>query len=147
MRQISPREHCSMASMLEVALCRGHPSTQEPCRKRVDRVRGRRGALYTALTWLALLLTIMVGQPAAQTPSPGTEPAPTPAPGPLRPPAPQERLLGHQCQHSLIGCSGKRRRIASSRPYSASVVRRVSLCRRRCQKKSPITLIRLVPGG
>ena len=72
----------------------GPPIDPGALQKRVDRVRGRRGALYTALTWLALLLTIMVGQPAAQTPSPGTEPAPTPAPGPLETiPSPQERLL------------------------------------------------------
>ena len=72
----------------------GPPIDPGALQKRVDRVRGRRGALYTALTWLALLLTIMVGHPAAQTPSPGTEPAPTPAPGPLETlPSPQERLL------------------------------------------------------
>ena len=95
-------------------------SAQEPpiapgaLRKRADRGRGRRGALYTALTWLALLLIIMGGhlaaqtsppgtepaptplggRPAAETPPPGTEPAPTPAPGPLETlSSPQERLL------------------------------------------------------
>ena len=50
---------------------------------RRTRGRGPRGALYTALTWLALLLTIMTGRPAAQTPAPGEAPAPTPVPGSL----------------------------------------------------------------
>src|ERR1700757_1103029 len=54
-----------------------------------------RGALYTALLSLSLLLTMMSGLPSAQTPSTGNEPAPTPAVlGPLETvPSPQERLL------------------------------------------------------
>ena len=82
---------------------RSYPAQEPPIapgalRKRADRGRGLRGALYTALTWLALLLIIMGGHLAAQTSppgtEPGTEPAPTPAPGPLdAPPSLQERPL------------------------------------------------------
>ena len=57
--------------------------------KRAGRARGPHGALYIALTWLALLLTIMAGRPAAQTLPPGNEPTPPPVLAFRDPPSPR----------------------------------------------------------
>jgi hypothetical protein len=70
------------------------PIAPRALQKRTGREREPHDALYTALIWLALLLAIMTGRPAAQTAPPGNEPPPTPVPGPLETlPSPHERLL------------------------------------------------------